>query len=55
MDVGVVAETGYRGLMHGRRIVVPGALNNLLIQTVRFLPRRLVARVVGRMQGRRRS
>ena len=53
MNVGAVAEAGYRGLMRGRRIVVPGLLNKLLTFSVRFMPRRLVTAVVGSMQGRR--
>jgi len=53
MNVGVVAEAGYRGLMRGRRIVVPGLLNKLFTSSVRFLPRRFVTAVVGSMQGRR--
>ena len=55
MNAGVVAAAGYRGLMRGRRIVVPGVLNNLFTSSVRFLPRRLVTLVVGSMQGRRQS
>ena len=55
MSVEVVAKVGYRGLMRGRRIVVPGLLNNLFTSSVRFLPRRLVTAVVGSMQGRRQS
>jgi short-subunit dehydrogenase len=55
MTARAAAEIGYRGLMRGRRIVVPGLWNNLLVQSTRFFPRRWVARVVQWMQGRRRT
>ena len=55
MDARPVAEVGYRGLMRDRRVVVPGLWNNLLIQSHRFAPRRLVTKVVRMIQGRRRS
>ena len=33
-----VAEAGYKGLMEGERIVVPGAANKALVFSRRFLP-----------------
>ncbi len=50
-----VAEAGYRGLMRGQRTVVPGAINKLMILTIRFAPRGLVMALVGARQRRRRS
>jgi short-subunit dehydrogenase len=41
-----VAEDGYRGLQQGRRVVVPGFLNKSVTALVRFLPRRLLLRMV---------
>jgi short-subunit dehydrogenase len=55
MDARAVAAAGYRGLMRGRRVVVPGLWNNLLVQANRFFPRRLVAGIVRRMQERREA
>ena len=55
MNARRAAEAGYRGLMRGRRVVVPGLWNNLLVLSVRFFPRRWITRVVQWMQGRRRS
>ena len=49
-----VAEAGYRGLMQGRRTIVPGPLNKLLVLLIRLFPRRLVMAVVDRRQSRRR-
>ncbi|TVQ37983.1 MAG: SDR family oxidoreductase [Spirochaetaceae bacterium] len=49
-----VAEFGYRALMRGRRVAVHGALFRLSLFVSRFLPRRLVAATVRRLQERRR-
>src|SRR5262245_1400288 len=48
-----VAEAGYRGLMEGRRAVVPGFINNLVTVLIRFFPRQLLLRVVDSRQRRR--
>ena len=50
-----VAEAGYRGLMDGRRVVIPGLANKLVTIAVRILPRRLLLRLVDSRQSRRRS
>ena len=50
-----VAEAGYRGLMAGRRTVIPGLFNRLIIMTIRFVPRRLLLAVLDRRQRQRRS
>jgi short-subunit dehydrogenase len=50
-----VAEAGYRGLMRGQRVVVPGLANNIVLLAVRFLPRRIVLRLVGSRQSKRRA
>lgn len=50
-----VAEAGYRGLMQGRRVVVPGALNKLALLLIRIVPRRLLLAALDRRQSRRRS
>jgi uncharacterized protein len=39
MDAGPVAAAGYRGMMRGRAIVIPGLANKLLIQSIRLSPR----------------
>jgi uncharacterized protein len=43
-----VARQGYRGLMRGRGIVVPGAHNKLVPLLPRFLPRSFIASMVYR-------
>ncbi len=50
-----VAEAGYRALMAGRRVVVPGLANKLLMLALRVLPRRLLLRMVNSRQSARRS
>ncbi len=50
MDARMVAQSGFEGLMAGRRIVVPGVRNQLLIQALRVSPRQLVTKIVKTMQ-----
>jgi uncharacterized protein len=48
-----VAELGYRGLMEGKRLVVPGRLNRAVIGLVSLVPRGLLLKVMERRQSRR--
>jgi short-subunit dehydrogenase len=41
-----VARIGYQAMWRGKRIVVPGLMNRLLVQSVRLSPRRVVSRLV---------
>jgi short-subunit dehydrogenase len=50
MDARTVAEAGFRGLMAGTTIVIPGLQNKLLAQSNRFAPRKMVTRIVRKMQ-----
>jgi len=52
MDARTVAKIGYKGFMKGRPIVVTGLRNLIAVQSVRFLPRSLVRRVVRQAQER---
>ncbi len=45
-----VARAGYRGLMRGKAIVIPGIANRMLVQALRVTPRALVRRLVYRVQ-----
>lgn len=47
MDAATVADAGYRGLMKGQRVIVPGLRNKLLVLSVPFGPRRVVNEMVG--------
>jgi uncharacterized protein len=51
-DAQSVALAGYRGLMAGKTIVIPGFSNKLIPWVVRVSPRGVVTRVVRRMQER---
>jgi short-subunit dehydrogenase len=48
-----VAEAGYRGMLEGRTIVIPGRRNALVAHAVGLLPRGLVTKVVRGIQERR--
>ena len=48
-----VAVAGYKGLLAGKTLVIPGARNALLARTVGFMPRKLVTKVVRGIQERR--
>ena len=50
-----VAEAGYRGLMSGKRVVVPGLANKLVTLMIRIVPRRILLRAVDSRQSRRRA
>ncbi len=50
-----VAELGYRGLMRGRRLVVPGLINKIITLAIRVVPRRMLLAAVGRRQSQRRA
>jgi short-subunit dehydrogenase len=48
-----VARAGYRGMMSGKRIVIPGATNKMLVQSLRVSPRRTVTALVRKFQENR--
>ncbi len=50
MKAAVVAEIAYDGLMSSKQVVIPGFINQAIVAIVHFLPRALVARIVGRGQ-----
>jgi len=50
MDARRVAEIGYRGLMAGKTVVIPGVMNKLLAQSVRVSPRKMVTKIARMVQ-----
>ncbi len=54
MDAPAAALAGYRGMLRGDRVVIPGLLNNALVQSLRVSPRRLVTAIARRIQEKRR-
>jgi short-subunit dehydrogenase len=55
MNSARVAEAGYRGMLEGRRIVIPGLSNKLLVQLNRLAPRALVTAIVRWIQESRKQ
>jgi len=53
MDARSVAVEGYRGMLSGKTIVIPGFRNRLLASGYRFAPRGLITKVVRGIQERR--
>ncbi|MEA2573535.1 MAG: uncharacterized protein QOH93_833 [Chloroflexia bacterium] len=51
-DARTVARAGYRGMMKGRMLVVPGLKNWVQIEATRFIPDKMLARSVLRAQDR---
>ena len=49
-----VAEAGYRALLAGRRVLVPGIRNRIVVLANWLLPRRILVRMVRRVQEKRR-
>ncbi|MGE5275440.1 MAG: SDR family NAD(P)-dependent oxidoreductase [Acidobacteriota bacterium] len=54
LDVAAVALAGYRGMMRGKRLVIPGFGNKVLAGAVRLTPRRLLTAVARQIQETRR-
>jgi short-subunit dehydrogenase len=52
LDAAAVARAGYAGLRGGKRLVIPGLGNRLLVQSQRIAPRRLVTKIAGFLQQR---
>jgi uncharacterized protein len=52
MDAGVVAQSGYHGLMRGKRVVIPGALNKATAILANFMPTRVTTRIVRKINGK---
>ena len=52
-DAAAVARAGYEGFRAGKRIVIPGLVNKIGVQSIRVSPRSLATKVVKRMQERR--
>lgn len=53
MDAAGVARVGYRAMMKGKTLVIPGMTNRLLAFSVRLGPRKLVTAIARHLQERR--
>jgi short-subunit dehydrogenase len=54
-DAASVARAGYVGMLRGKRMVIPGLVNTVMIQSLRLAPRALLARIARRLQESVRS
>jgi len=52
MDPAIVAQSGYRGLMRGKRVVIPGSMNAIMALLTRFVPTSLTNKIVRRLNGK---
>ena len=52
MDAATVARVGYRGMLAGKAVVVPGLANKVMAQGTRFVPRRVATRLARMAQER---
>ena len=50
MDAKTVAKVAYKGLMAGKRVIVPGLVNKILVSSVNFAPRTLLLKTVRMLQ-----
>lgn len=48
-----VARQGYEGLVTGRRVVVPGAMNKIMLALIRLTPRAVLMPLLAHAQGSR--
>ena len=46
MDSATVAQAGYDGMLSGQRLVIPGMVNKIGVQSVRTTPRAIVLKIV---------
>jgi uncharacterized protein len=44
-----VAQIGYRAMQHGKAVVVPGFINRLMVESIRFTPRAIVRQMTHRL------
>jgi len=49
MSAAEVAKAGYDAFKKGKRVIIPGVVNKLAVQTNRIAPRSLVAKVAGKI------
>lgn len=52
MTADIVAAKGYNAMMKGKRVIVTGIQNKLLVLSTRFSPRKMVAKIGGFMLGK---
>jgi short-subunit dehydrogenase len=53
MSAAAVARDAYDGMMTGQRTIIPGLHNKASALVVKFMPRRLLTQIIGRIQSQR--
>lgn len=53
MSSAAVARFGYQAMKRGKRLAIPGMMNKIGVQSVRFTPRRVITSMVRRLQEQR--
>lgn len=46
MSAEKVAEIGYKGLMKGKRVIIPGMMNKIGVMMVKFIPKKIILNVI---------
>ena len=54
VDVREVARIGYEGMQQGKRVVIPGWKNRLVMEMLRLAPRGMVTRMARKVQSRKK-
>ncbi len=49
VDVRAVARAGYQGMKKGKRLVIPGWKNHMMVEGLRLSPRRTATKIVSKM------
>jgi len=52
MDADVVARAGFRGLMRGKRVVIPGLINKLTAKLANVVPTGVTTKMVRKLNGK---
>ena len=55
VDVREVARAGYEGMKQGKRLVIPGWKNRVMMEMLRVSPRKVVTRMVSRLHGSKKG
>jgi len=53
-DAASVAKFGFAALMKGERVVVPGTMNRVMAFSIKFMPRKMVTKIVRKAQEKER-
>ena len=53
LDAATVARAGYDKMKRGGGMVIPGLMNNVVVQSLRLSPRRMAARIARWINSRR--